>query len=67
MDQLKEIKQYTYGILITTLKTMQTRFLGKNIIRITIEMYLMYLNQQEIHFGFKFQTRNVLLCMNYDL
>ena len=67
MDRLEEIKQHMCGILITTLKTMQARFLGKIIVRIKIEMYLMYLKQQGIHFGFEFQTRNVLLCMNCDL
>ena len=67
MDQLKEINQYTHVILITILKIMQARFPGKIIVQIKMEMYLMYLNQQGIHFGFKFQTCNVLLCMNYDL
>ena len=55
MDQLEEINQHTHDILIITLKTMQARFLGKIIVRIKIEMYLMYLNQQGIYFGFKFQ------------
>ena len=55
MDQLEEIKQHTCDILITTLKIMLGRFPGKIIVRIKIEMYLMYLNQQGIHFGFKFQ------------
>ena len=45
MDQLEEIKQHTCGILITTLKTIQARFLGEIILQIKIEMYLMYLNQ----------------------
>ena len=67
MDQLEEIKQHMCNILITTLKTMLARFSGKIIVRIKIEMYLMYLNQQGIRFGFKFQTYNVLLCINYDL
>ena len=67
MDRLEQIKQHTCDILIITLKTMQAYFLGNIIVRIKIEMYLMYLNQQGIHVGFKFQTRNVLLCINYDL
>ena len=62
-----EMSQSTNGNLTTTLKTMLPRFPGKIIVRINIEMYFMYLNQQGIHFGFKFQTYNVLLCMNYDL
>ena len=67
MDQLEEIKQHMCDILIIILKTMLAHFPGKIIVRIKIDMYLMYLNQQGIHFGFKFQTSNVLLCMNYNL
>ena len=43
------------------LENYASTFSWKIIVRINIEMYLIYLNQQGIHFGFKFQTRNVLL------
>ena len=44
---------------------MQAYFPRKIIVRIKIEMYLMYLNQQGIHFGFKIS--NMQCIVMYEL